>query len=63
MASKNRRLKINPELLEIAIKIDRFKWRLGDWDIKLNPTKGYSIFNRKTSSGNIAEFYKKIDLF
>ena len=50
MTSKAMRLKIDPVLLKIARKVDRFKWRLGDWDIKLNPTKGYTVFNYKTGS-------------
>ena len=59
MSSEAMKLKIDPNLLKIARKIGRFKWRLGDWDITLKPTKGYHIFNFKTGSSNIAKFYQE----
>lgn len=58
MASQTLRLKINQELLKKAKKIDAFKWKLGDWDIKLRPTKGWSVFNTKTGSSNVALFFE-----
>lgn len=58
MASQTLRLKINQELLKRAKKIDTFKWRLGDWDIKIKATKGWSVFNTKTGSSNVALFFE-----
>jgi hypothetical protein len=52
-------LKIDQSLLKNSNKIAPFKWRVGDWDISLNPTKGYSVFNYKTGSSNLREFYEQ----